>query len=122
MHNDYFLTGDLGYKKEDGQFYFVDRKKDLIIKGGVNIVPGEVEEVLYQLKDIEVAAVIGIPDAIYGEDVVAFVKPVKNVQISEDEIRSYCLQHFQEFKCPKRVIIIDKKIERNTVTTSSANT
>jgi long-chain acyl-CoA synthetase len=108
MHNDYFLTGDLGYKKEDGQFYFVDRKKDLIIKGGVNIVPGEVEEVLYQLKDIEVAAVIGIPDAIYGEDVVAFVKPVKNVQISEDEIRSYCLQHFQEFKCPKRVIIIDK--------------
>ncbi|MDD5166217.1 MAG: MarR family EPS-associated transcriptional regulator [Candidatus Omnitrophica bacterium] len=107
MHNGYFLTGDLGYKDKDGYFYFADRKKDLIIKGGVNIVPAEVEEVLYQLQEVQIAAVIGIEDVIYGEDVVAFVKLKDGFIIGEDKIKVFCAENLQGIKCPKEIYIID---------------
>ena len=107
MHQNYFLTGDFGYIDTNGIFYFVDRKKDLIIKGGVNIFPGEIEEVLYHLNAIELTAVIGIPHPIYGEDIVAFIKFKPGLSMSEKEIDDYCRQNLQPFKCPQQIIITD---------------
>lgn len=107
MCNGYFLTGDLGYKDARGIFYFVGRKKDLIIKGGVNISSAEIEEVLYQINEIQIAAVIGVPDIIFGEEIVAFVKLKDGFLIEEGDIRSYCVKNLQVLKCPKGIYIVE---------------
>jgi long-chain acyl-CoA synthetase len=70
----FFLTGDIGYMDEDGYFYIVDRKKDMIISGGFNVYPRVIEEALYEHPDVEEAIVIGVPDAYRGEAAKAFVK------------------------------------------------
>ena len=72
----WFHTGDLGYVDEDGFVFIVDRKKDLIIRGGYNVYPREIEEVLYTHPAVAEAAVIGVPDARLGEEVKAFVAPM----------------------------------------------
>ncbi len=108
MLNEYFLTGDLGYQDDNGKFYFADRKKDLIIKGGVNILPGEIEEVLYQIKEIEMAAIIGIKDVVFGEDILAFVKLRHKDAISKEKIYEYLDKKLNYFKLPKELYIIDK--------------
>jgi acyl-CoA synthetase (AMP-forming)/AMP-acid ligase II len=73
LRNGWFHTGDLGYRDDDGYFYIVDRKKDMIIKGGFNIYPREIEEVLFQLPEVAEAAVIGAFDEAKGEHIVAVV-------------------------------------------------
>ncbi|MFH1326798.1 MAG: inositol monophosphatase family protein [archaeon] len=105
IKNKYFLTGDLGYKDETGKFYYVDRKKDLIIKGGVNIFPGEVDEILFKHSSILEASTIGVPDVFFGEEVISFVTPKEKV--SEQEILDHCSKHLQPFKCPKKIIFLD---------------
>ena len=73
FRNGWFHTGDIGYRDADGFYYIVDRKSDMIIRGGENIYPREIDEVLYQHPDISAAAAVGVPDDLYGEEVAAVV-------------------------------------------------
>jgi len=101
----FLLTGDLAYKDEDGRYYYVDRKKDLIIKAGSNIYPGEIDEVLFQHPAVKASSTIGVPDKILGEDIVSFV--VKSEEVSERDLVSFCSKKLQLMKCPRRVIFVD---------------
>jgi acyl-coenzyme A synthetase/AMP-(fatty) acid ligase len=104
--NDYFLTGDLGYKDDTGKYYFADREKDLIIKAGVNIVPGEIEEIIFQLRDVKSVAVIGVPHKLFGEEIVAFVE-TKNRSLEESHIQDVLAENLQPLKRPNRIIFIE---------------
>jgi long-chain acyl-CoA synthetase len=86
----WFHTGDLGYVDEDGFFFIVDRKKELIIRGGYNVYPREVEEVLHHHPDVADAAVIGVPDARLGQEVKAFVVPKPGTAPTAEELVAYC--------------------------------
>jgi long-chain acyl-CoA synthetase len=97
-------TGDIGYFDEDGWLFIVDRKKDMIIKGGENIFPAEVENVLYNHPDVAEAAVVGAPHPTYGEEVVAFVVPVGSAVLTEAEIIAHVKTEVSSFKAPSRVI------------------
>lgn len=103
---DWFHSGDLGYYDEDGYFYLVDRKRDLIIRGGENIYPREIEEVLYKHPAVKDAACIGIPDELYGEEVAAVVVFKDRQKATAEELLSFCRQSLADFKCPKEVRIV----------------
>ena len=100
-------TGDIGYLDEDGYLYITDRKKDMIIKGGENIFPSEVENILLQHPLVDEAAVIGIPDEKYGEEVLAFVVKTPGQEVTQEEIISFCRGRYTKFKCPAQVRFID---------------
>jgi long-chain acyl-CoA synthetase len=99
----YVLTGDVAVMDEDGYFFIVDRKKELIIAGGFNIYPSEVEEVLFSLDGVADAVVIGVPDRYRGETVKAFVVKVSGSQLSEDEVVAHCSASLTAYKVPKLV-------------------
>ncbi len=107
----WLYTGDLARMDEEGYFYIVDRKKDMVIVGGYNVYPREVEEVLYQHPDIVEAAVVGIPDPNFGEAVQAFVVPSKSM--TEEEVTNYCREHLAKYKCPTVVEFIEE-LPKNT--------
>ncbi|MGD9943808.1 MAG: class I adenylate-forming enzyme family protein [Burkholderiaceae bacterium] len=94
-------TGDVGYRDEDGYFYIIDRKKDMIISGGFNIYPSEVEQVLWAHPAILDCAVIGVPDAKWGEALKAVVELKAGAQVAEDELRDYCRAALGGMKTPK---------------------
>lgn len=96
-------TGDIGKMDEDGYFYIVDRKKDLIIASGYNIVPREVEEVLFMHEKVLEATVAGIPDARRGETVKAYVVLKEGLECTSDEIISFCKENLAPYKVPKLV-------------------
>ncbi|MGC8876110.1 long-chain-fatty-acid--CoA ligase [Thermus sp.] len=99
----WLFTGDLARMDEEGYFYIVDRKKDLIIAGGYNIYPREVEEVLYQHEAVQEAAVVGVPDPYRGETVAAFLvlKPEYRGKVSEKDIEAFCRQNLAAYKVPR---------------------
>jgi acyl-coenzyme A synthetase/AMP-(fatty) acid ligase len=97
-------TGDLGRIDEDGHLVIVGRKKDLIIRGGVNIAPPEIDAVLHAIAGVAEAAAAGVPDPIYGEDVVGFVVLAPDARVSEDEILAHCRRALPAFKVPKAVV------------------
>jgi acyl-CoA synthetase (AMP-forming)/AMP-acid ligase II len=99
----WFHTGDIGYRDADGFFYIVDRKSDMIIRGGENIYPREIDEVLYQHPAVASAAVIGVPDKLYGEEVAAFIVLKDEMEAKEDEMLQFCRERLADFKCPKSV-------------------
>lgn len=101
LKDGWLFTGDLGYMDEEGYFYVVDRKKDMIIAGGYNIYPREVEEVLYEHEGIQEAVVAGIPDPYRGETVKAYVVLKDGVNISEDELNAYSRKHLAAYKVPR---------------------
>jgi long-chain acyl-CoA synthetase len=103
FRNGWFHTGDVGYRDADGFFYIVDRKSDMIIRGGENIYPREIDEVLYQHPAVASAATIGVPDQLYGEEVAAFVILKNGGTASEADIIEYCRQRLADFKCPKTI-------------------
>lgn len=103
----WFLTGDIGYLDADGYLYIVDRKKDLIIRGGQNVYPREVDEVLLQHPEIREAAVVGVGDAKYGEEVGAFVVPVEGAMPAAEEIIDFCRRRLAAYKCPKTIRFIE---------------
>ncbi len=103
----WFHTGDLGYRDEDGFFYVVDRKSDLIIRAGENIYPREIDEVLYQHPGVKDAATVGVPHELYGEEVKSFIVPREGEQISEQEIIEFCRERLADFKCPKSVEFVE---------------
>jgi acyl-CoA synthetase (AMP-forming)/AMP-acid ligase II len=103
----WFHTGDLGYRDEEGFFTIVDRKSDMIIRGGENIYPREIDEVLYQHPKVKEAATIGVPDALYGEEVKSFVVLKAGESATSEEIITYCRRHLADFKCPKTLAFLD---------------
>ncbi len=107
FRNGWFHTGDIGYRDRDGFFYIVDRKSDMIIRGGENIYPREIDEVLYQHPAVAAAATIGVPDPLYGEDVAAFVVLKEGKGASEDELINYCREHLADYKSPKTIRIVE---------------
>jgi long-chain acyl-CoA synthetase len=103
FRNGWFHTGDIGYRDADGFFYIVDRKSDMIIRGGENIYPREIDEVLYEHPDVAAAAVVGVPDSLYGEEVAAVVVLKPGAETSQQEVIDYCKGRLADFKCPKTV-------------------
>ncbi len=99
----WFHTGDIGYRDADGFYYIVDRKSDMIIRGGENIYPREIDEVLYEHPSVAAAATIGIPDKLYGEEVTAFVVLKEGQSASEEELLNHCRERLADFKCPKSI-------------------
>ncbi|MFQ6618919.1 MAG: class I adenylate-forming enzyme family protein, partial [Fidelibacterota bacterium] len=104
LRNGWLHTGDLGYVDEEGYFYIVGRKKEMIIRGGENIYPKEIEEVLYRHPKIAEAAVVGLPDKIWGEEVSAFIVLKLGESLSEEEVIAYCKEHLADYKCPQKVM------------------
>tara|TARA_B100000131_G_C17703878_1_gene445847 strand:+ start:27 stop:491 length:465 start_codon:yes stop_codon:yes gene_type:complete len=99
-------SGDLGEMDEEGYVTIVGRIKDMIIRGGENIYPREIEEVLYQHADVSDAAVFGIPDNKYGEQVCLWIKAKENRHIDEDQIRDYLKSKLAYFKVPKYISVV----------------
>ncbi|MHB2016864.1 MAG: class I adenylate-forming enzyme family protein [Candidatus Xenobia bacterium] len=115
LRDGWLHTGDLGVRDQDGYFTIVGRKKDMIIRGGENIYPKEVEEVLHRLDGVQEAAVIGMPDPVWGEEVVAVVIASGQAPDSETLIAA-CKPHLAAFKCPSRVIFIEASEMPRTAT------
>jgi len=103
----WFCTGDLGYVDDDGYYYIVDRKKEMIIRGGYNVYPREIEEILYQHPAVVEAAVVGIPDAAMGEEVGAAVVVAAGYDISPREVLEFVRAQVAAYKCPRRVWFVD---------------
>jgi long-chain acyl-CoA synthetase len=100
-------TGDMGRLDEDGFLFIVERKKDLIIRGGFNIYPREVEEVLYAHPHIAEAAVVGMRDPLMGEEVLAWVVPRAGAKLTAEDVIAFCQQRLAKFKCPREVRFLD---------------
>ena len=113
IRDGWLYTGDLAKMDEDGYFFIVDRKKDMIIVGGFNVYPREVEEVLFAHKSIVEAAVIGVPDANFGEAVHAFIVLKDGVETTTEDILAYCAEHLAKYKVPKVVEILEE-LPKNT--------
>lgn len=105
--NGWFHTGDVGYRDSDGFFYIADRKSDMIIRGGENIYPREIDDLLYTHPAVADAAVIGVPDDLYGEEVAAFVVLKNGANDSETDLIDFCKQHLADYKCPKTIRFVD---------------
>jgi len=103
----WFHTGDVGYRDEGGYLFIVDRKKDMIISGGVNIYPKDVEGVLYSHPGVLEAAVIGLPDEMWGEAVTAVVAPKPGWDLSEQELIEYCRGRIAGYKKPRAVKLVE---------------
>jgi long-chain acyl-CoA synthetase len=99
-------TGDIGKVDEDGYFFIVDRKKEMIIRGGYNVYPREIEEVLYEHPDVREAAVLGIPSDEYGEEVAAAVALKDGASTSPEELRSYVKEQVAGYKYPRKVWLV----------------
>ncbi len=104
----WFKTGDVGRRDSDGYFFIVDRKKDLIIRGGYNVYPREIEEVLYEHPAVAEAAVIGMPHDEFGEEVGAAVALKDGAECSEEELREYVKSQVAAYKYPRRVWFLDE--------------
>jgi long-chain acyl-CoA synthetase len=107
LKNGWLHTGDIGHIDPDGYFFITDRKKDIIIKGGENISPRTIEEVLYTHPKVAEAAVIGMKDTVYGEDIKAFVSLKPEQKATPDEIMEFCKANLKKFRVPKEIVIMD---------------
>jgi long-chain acyl-CoA synthetase len=100
-------TGDIGYLDEEGYLFIVDRKKDLIIKAGENIYPAELEEILYSLPGVAEAAVVGKPDAVLGEVVIAYLVLKPGFRLTDVQVKDFFKGKTSSFKSPSEVLFID---------------
>jgi len=100
-------TGDMGRLDADGFLYIVERKKDLIIRGGFNIYPREVEEVLYAFPPVAEAAIVGVPDRLMGEEVRAFVVLKRDAHATAEDVMAFCQSRLARYKCPKEIRFVD---------------
>jgi malonyl-CoA/methylmalonyl-CoA synthetase len=110
----WFKTGDLGRMDQDGYYYLTDRIKHIIISGGENVSPKEVEIAINRLEDVVESSVVGVPDKRWGEKVVAAVVTKPDSNITPEDIRTHCKKHLHDWKCPKEVVFV-KALPRNTM-------
>lgn len=110
---DWFRSGDLGYLDQQGYLFIVDRLKDMVITGGENVYPREVEEVLYTHPQVQECAVVGLPDAEYGEKVTAFIVPASTGEPDKHALKAYCKQHLAAFKVPKSFHFLEELPKNN---------
>jgi long-chain acyl-CoA synthetase len=99
-------TGDLGYLDDDGDLFLVDRKKEMIIRGGYNVYPREVEEALYEHPAVLEAAVVGVPDESLGEEVAAIVVPRPGAELHPDELKAWTKERVAAYKYPRHVVLV----------------
>jgi len=104
----WLATGDLGYLDSDGYLFLVDRLKEMIIRGGYNIYPREVEETLYGHPDVLAVAVVGIPHPSLGEEVVALVQPRPNSSLDPEQLREWARERLAAYKYPRHVVLVDR--------------
>jgi long-chain acyl-CoA synthetase len=102
----WFHTGDVGFRDAEGFYHIIDRKSDMVIRGGENIYPREIDEALYRHPAVAEAAAFGVPDPLYGEDVAAFVVLKEGRTASGEEVAAYCREHLADYKCPKSVRVV----------------
>jgi malonyl-CoA/methylmalonyl-CoA synthetase len=110
----WFKTGDLGNVDEDGYYYLTDRIKHIIISGGENISPKEVEAVINQVEGVLESSVVGAADEKWGEKVVAAVVKKAETAVAIEDIKKQCKKHLHDWKCPKEVVFV-KELPRNTM-------
>jgi long-chain acyl-CoA synthetase len=108
FHDGYFLTGDVAIMDEDGWFYIVDRKKDMINVSGYKVWPREVEDVLYTHEQVKEAAAIGVPDEYRGEAVKAFVALKEEGAASEEELIAHCKEQMADYKYPRQIEFMEE--------------
>lgn len=113
IRDGWLYTGDMARRDENGYFYIVDRKKDVVIVGGYNVYPREVEEVLFAHPDIVEAAVIGLPDSDFGEAVHAYVVLKEGSTVQQAELTDYCAERLTKYKVPKSFEFLDE-LPKNT--------
>jgi len=110
----WFRTGDLGRVDEDGYYYLTDRIKHIIISGGENISPKEVEVTINRIEDVAESCVVGIHDEKWGEKVVAAIVIKHGSAVKPHEIRTYCKERLHNWKCPKEIVFV-KELPKNTM-------
>jgi len=103
LRGGWLYTGDMARMDEDGYFFIVDRKKDMILASGYNVYPREIEEVLFEHPDVSEAVAVGIPDEYRGESVKAFVVKREGATVTEVEIQAFCKERLAPYKAPKAV-------------------
>ena len=113
FRNGWLYTGDMAKADDEGYLWFMDRKKDIIIRGGENIYSVEVENVLYAFPKILEAAVVGVPDQIFGEQVKAFVVLKEGEETTAEAVRKFCEENLADYKVPKYIQFIDEPLPRN---------
>jgi len=106
LKNGWFHSGDIGFRDEDGCYFIVDRKKDMILRGGFNVYPREVEEVLYEHEEVVEAAVIGIPHDSHGEEVKAVVALGPDAKATAEDLQAFCKDRLAAYKYPRIVEVI----------------
>ncbi|MGZ6746199.1 MAG: long-chain-fatty-acid--CoA ligase [Nocardioides sp.] len=107
IRDGWFRSGDLGRRDEDGWYYIVDRSKDMIIRGGYNVYPREVEEVLMTHEDVSLAAVVGVPHESHGEEIKAFVILNPGATTTEEELLAWGKEQMATYKYPRQVVVVD---------------
>jgi len=113
LRNGWLHTGDLARKDEDGYIYIVDRKKDVIIRGGFNIYPAEVESAIYTHPSIMEAAVFGVSDQRKGETVAVAIMPKAGMKVTEEEIAAHCQERLARYKVPKYIKIMQEPLPKS---------
>jgi len=108
IRDGWLYTGDVGYVDEDGYFFIVDRSKDMIIRGGENIYPREIEEVLYSHGEILECAVIGVPHEVRGEEVLAIVVPKPGVELDPEQLAAFAAERLAKYKLPREFVVRDE--------------
>jgi long-chain acyl-CoA synthetase len=106
MREGWLLTGDIGYRDQEGYCYITDRKKDMLLVNGINVYPREIEEILYQFPGVKEVAVIGKPDARKGEQAVAFVAATDGNVLEPKEMQEFVRERLADYKVPKKVILL----------------
>jgi long-chain acyl-CoA synthetase len=107
IRDGFIYTGDIGYLDQDGFLFITDRKKDVVFVRGFNVFPREVEEVIHTCPNVDMAGVVGVPDARSGgERLVAFVAPRKGERVDAAEISTYCASRLAAYKCPTEVRVV----------------
>lgn len=108
MRDGWFRTGDLAKRDEEGFYYVVDRSKDMIVRGGYNVYPREIEEVLISHPQVSLAAVVGVPDEQHGEEVKAFVILEEGASVTAEELRAWGKEQMASYKYPREVVLLEE--------------
>src|SRR5207302_7441348 len=106
LRDGWLLTGDIGYRDEEGYYFITDRKKDMLLVNGINVYPREIEEVMYQFPGAKEAALIGKPDNRRGEQPIAFLAGSEGAVLQEQAVQQFVRKKHADYKVPRKVIVL----------------